>query len=76
MRMVYKRIRDFREDKDWTQKNMADMLNISRSSYSAYENGTSAWPIEVLKKIAYIFHTSVDYLLEMTDNPKPYDRKR
>ena len=76
MEMIYQRIKDLREDKDWTQREMAEMLHISRSSYSAYENGTNAFTIEVLKSLAMLYGTSIDYLLEMTDNPKPYERKK
>lgn len=74
--MIYRRIKDLREDKDWTQQDLSDMLHISRSSYSAYENGANAFPIEVLIKLAYIHNTSVDYLLDLTDNPNPYERKK
>ena len=64
-----------REDKDLTQQKMADMLKISRSAYSAYENGTNAVPIDVLIRLAKFYNTSVDYLLEQTDDPTPYTRK-
>ena len=74
--MIYRRIKNLREDKDWTQQNMADMLHISRSAYSAYENGANAVPIEVLINLSHIFETSIDYLLEQTDNPTPYERGR
>lgn len=70
--MIFKRIKDLREDNDLTQQAMADMLNISRSSYSAYENGTNAWPIEVLIAIAKYYNVSIDYLVELTEHPTPY----
>ncbi len=73
--MVYKRIKNLREDNDLTQQKIADILHISRSAYSAYENGANAFPIEVLIKLSHIYKTSVDYLLEQTDNPNPYERK-
>ncbi len=67
--MIFQRIRDLREDKDWTQQKVADMLFINRRTYSAYENGVNAVPIEILIKISKIHNVSVDYLLELTDNP-------
>ena len=76
MEMVYPRIKNLREDHDWTQQNMADMLHISRSAYSAYENGANAVPIEVLIQLARIFETSIDSLLEQTDHRSPYERKQ
>ncbi len=50
------------------------MLHISRSAYSAYENGINAIPVEVIINLSRIFGTSVDYLLEETDDIRPYDR--
>ena len=73
--MKYKRIKDLREDKDWTQQFVADKFFISRSTYSAYENGANATPIEILIKIALLYNVSVDYILELTDDPTPPKRK-
>lgn len=72
--MVYKRIRDLREDKDLTQTDMANFLNCSQRVYSHYELGDRDIPIEILKKIAVFHNTSIDYLVELTNNKKPYDR--
>lgn len=74
--MIYRRIKDLREDNDWTQKYVADLLHISRSTYSAYENGANAPPIEVLISLSSIYNTSVDYILGLIDNPGPYECKR
>ena len=74
MRMIYKRIRDLREDKDWTQQKIADMLFINRRTYAAYENGVNSMTPETLIKIAGIHNVSVDYILELTDNPEPYKK--
>lgn len=69
--MIYKRIRDLREDKDMTQKDMADVLHINRRTYAAYENGVNSMTPETLCKIADFHGTSVDYLLGRTDKPTP-----
>ena len=76
MAVIYRRIKDLREDKDWTQQKVADMLHISRSAYSAYENGANAAPIEVLIALSELHNTSIDYLLEQTDDPRPYERSK
>ncbi len=68
--MVYKRIRDLREDNDLTQQNLADVLHINRRTYSAYENGVNSMTPETLIKIAKFYDVSVDYLLGLTDTPK------
>ena len=65
--MIYERIRNLREDSDFTQQQIADKLFINRRTYSSYENGVRNMPIEILSKIADIFNTSTDYLIGRTD---------
>ncbi len=66
----YKRIRDLREDKDLTQKEMGTILSCSQRVYSNYERGDIDIPTLVLIKLANFHGVSVDYLLNRTDNPK------
>lgn len=73
--MQYERIRNLREDSDMTQQQIADKLYISRSAYSNYENGSRAFPLEILSQIADIYGTSVDYLIGRTNVKKPYPKK-
>ncbi len=72
--MTYERIRALREDRDWTQQQVADLLYINRRTYGAYENGVNAMSPEILTRLAEIYETSVDYLLNLTDERKPYPR--
>lgn len=72
--MIYRRIRDLREDKDLTQSEMAKYLNCSQRVYSNYERGERDIPTDILKKLAFFHHTSIDYLLELTNTKKPYDK--
>ena len=65
--MMYQRIRDLREDRDLTQKEMADMLNLSQSTYSRYESGILDIPSSVLISLAKFHKVSVDYLLGLDD---------
>ena len=67
--MLFKRIKDLREDNDLTQQAVADKLYINRRTYSAYENGVNSMTPETLIRIADIYGVSVDYLLNRTDNP-------
>lgn len=71
MNMIYHRIRNLREDNDLTQQKIADELNINRRTYAAYENGINSMSPETLIKIAKFYNVSVDYILGLTDNPKP-----
>ena len=68
------RIKDLREDKDMLQKDVAELLNISQTNYSKYELGKINIPINTLKKLALIFNKSIDYLLGLTNERKPYPR--
>ncbi len=70
---MYKRIRDLREDRDLNQTLVAKMLGMSQTGYSKYETGENDIPTVVLIKLAIFYHTSIDYLLGQTDNPKRYD---
>ena len=60
---MYKRIRDLREDRDLTQKQMAEILGMSQTGYSKYETGENDIPTQILIKLADFYNTSVDYLL-------------
>lgn len=73
---MLQRLRDFREDRDISQKKMAELLNVAQTTYSDYELGKINIPLDTLKKLALFFDTSIDYLLELTDEAKPYPRKK
>ncbi len=64
-----------REDKDMTQTQVAQYLNIHQTTYSDYELGNLNIPVTVLNKMAVLFETSIDYLVERTDVKKPYPPK-
>ena len=70
------RIKDIREDKELTQAKIAKMLNTSQTNYSKYELGKINIPIETLKNLSLILDASIDYLLGLTDEIKPYPRKK
>ncbi len=69
---MYKRIRDLREDKDLTQKQIAQILACSQRVYSDYERGVLDIPTEILIKLSRFHGVSVDYILGLTDVEKPY----
>ena len=72
---MYKRIRELREDNDLTQKQVGQILNMSQTGYNQYEIGKNDIPTKVLIKLADYYNTSVDYLLERTDDIRPYPTK-
>jgi len=70
------RIKALREDNDLTQTQVASALGISQRKYSYLETGVQQWTDELLIRLAVFYHTSVDYLLELTDDKIPYPPKR
>lgn len=73
--MIYRRIRELREDRDLRQCDIAKYLNISQVAYSHYELGKRDIPTEVLLALADYYQTSTDYLLGRTDISTPYPKK-
>jgi len=73
---MYERIRNMREDRDITQAQMAAYLSIHQATYSDYELGNLNIPVPVLSKLADLFHTSINYLVNRTDEMKPYPCKK
>ena len=74
--MVYNRIRALREDSDQSQTQLAQRLGMSQTGYSKYETGENDIPTAILIQLAEIYQTSVDYLLGLTDEKRPYPRKK
>lgn len=68
----YKRIKELREQKQWTQKDIAEKLGLKQPHYYRYESGERDIPTELLIKIADTFETSTDYILGRTNNPRQY----
>ncbi len=66
------RIRDIREDWDLTQQQVAEYLECDQSLYSKYERGERDIPLNSMIKLAEFYHTSLDYLVGLTDCKKPY----
>ena len=68
------RIRDLREDSDLKQWQIAHYLHCDQSLYSKYERGERLLPLDYAIKLAQFYHTSVDYLVGLTSERKPYSR--
>lgn len=66
--MVFKHIKDLREDNDIKQKDIAKILNVSQNTYSQYETGIISLTADVLIKLADYYGVSVDYLLDRTND--------
>ena len=70
----YPRLRDLREDRDLSQQQIAEYLGMKQPQYSRYERGLRDVPTDVLIRLAQLYKTSVDYILGLTNNTKPYSK--
>lgn len=69
--MHLNRLRQLREDRHLSQQALADLLNTSQQNIYKYENGITEPDIQMLKAMASVFHTSIDYLVEYTPTEYP-----
>lgn len=69
---MYQRLRVLREDQELTQKQIAEILDMSQTGYSKYETGENDVPTQVLIKLADYYNTSTDYILGRTNVKTPY----
>lgn len=64
---MYERIKQLRENAHFTQRQIAQKLNCSQQAYSAYELGQRDIPTDILRKLARIYDTTTDYILDLSD---------
>lgn len=70
--MNFKRIKNLREDKDYTQEYVANYLKINRVVYNRYENGIRETPTDIIIKLSKLYNVATDYILGKI-NIKNYD---
>lgn len=70
------RLRELRKARGYTQVKMQILTGIDQSDYSKLENGKRYYTFEQLKSIALALDTSMDYLAGLTDEKKPYPRRK
>ncbi|MBQ8606034.1 MAG: helix-turn-helix transcriptional regulator [Clostridia bacterium] len=70
------RLSELRKERGFTQVKMQMLTGIDQSDYSKLETGKRYYTFEQLRKIALALDTSMDYLAELTDEKKPYPRKK
>ena len=72
----YQRLRDMREDRDLSQKEVADYLGIRQSDYSKYELGKHMMGIDKYIKLAKFYNVSIDYLAGVVDTVKKLENDK
>ena len=72
---MYEHLRALREDRDLSQKQLAKLLQVHQTTYSDYERGNINIPVDALIQLADFYKTRIDYLVDYTDDPRPYHQK-
>ena len=65
---TFELLRGLREDRDLTQKQIADLLKIGRTMYRRYETGETDLPVRHLKTLCIFYGVSSDYILGLPSN--------
>jgi len=68
------RLRELREEKGISQKELGKLFNVAQNTISNWENGTREPDTKTLVKLAELFECSVDYLVGRTDDPETYGK--
>ena len=66
------RIKDLREDADYTQTQIAEMIGITQRKYSYIETGVQPLTEELLVRLSEVYDVSIDYILKQTDVRRRY----
>lgn len=74
--MYFKRLEDLRIDHDRTQAEIGEFLHCRREVYRRYEKGTRQIPVDMLIRLAELYDVSIDYIVGLTNETKPYPRRR
>ena len=69
MGLLFRRLKDLREDHDLKQSDVAEFLGIQQTVYSRYENGLNEIPMHHLATLSKFYKVSTDYILGLTDDP-------
>lgn len=68
------RIRSLREDNDYTQIQIAKILNVGQRTYADYELGKTRIPVDSLVQLAKYYNVDMNYITGVSNNKKPFPR--
>ncbi len=71
MSISLERLKELREQNKLSKRKAAKLIGVSQPAYLRYESGERTPSVQVVKEIAKVFHTSVDYLYGESNNPSP-----
>lgn len=67
---TYPRLKDLREDRDLSQKALAEILGEHTTTYQRWENGVTEVPTHVIVELCKFYDVSADYILGFTNKPR------
>ena len=74
--MTYaERIRGLREDRDQTQQEIADLLNVGQRTYCDYELGKTRIPVDRLIVLAKYYDVDMNYISGISDKKKTFPKE-
>lgn len=65
--MKFARLKEIREEHELTQKDIATILNVDRSTYAGWETGKDTIPLKRLTKLSNYYNISIDYMTGLTN---------
>ena len=74
--MYFKRLRDIREDREFSQSQIAKVLKMKQQQYARYEKGINEIPFSYVIELAKFYNVSIDYIANLTDEIKPYPKPK
>lgn len=66
--MQIDKLKQLRQDKNYTQEQIAKILNVKRGTYASWECGNDIIPTKQLYKLAEFYHISIDYILNINNS--------
>lgn len=70
-----RRLRELREDRDYTQSQIGEILGKSQQGYNHIETGRAELKIDDLVKLCQFYDLSADYMIGLTNEPKAYKKR-
>lgn len=69
----YQRLKDLREDKDLSQRQLVEILDMHKTTYTNYEQGLREIPFDLVIRLAKFYNVSIDYIAGLIDFPRPLE---
>jgi len=70
-----RRLRELREDRDYTQSQIGEILGKSQQGYNHIETGRAELKIDDLVKLCQFYDLSADYVIGLVNEPKSYKKR-